>query len=71
MHQHLIISNGQIMCPNCNSTLVVYGSAAGNAAQRLYAAECNNFNCLMLVRFSVEVQSIVRPARATIREDHH
>lgn len=70
MAQHLSISNGQMSCPACNSLLVIYGSAAGSAARRLYAAECSNLNCLLLLRFCVEIQSIVRPARATIREDH-
>lgn len=71
MAQQLSISNGQMSCPECNGLLVIYGSAAGNAVHRLYAAECSNPDCLLLLRFCVEVQSIVRPARATIREDHH
>lgn len=74
MAQHLSLSNGQMTCPNCNSTFVIYGSAAGKAEQRLYAAECSNKSCLMLLRFYVQVQSIMRPARqiikSNIREDN-
>lgn len=59
----LLLSNNRPVCPHCGQPLNIYGSALATEQSRLYAAECQNTQCNLLLRFQVRVESIIRPSR--------
>lgn len=59
----ILISNDRIICPRCKQPLKIYGSALATEKTRFYAAECQNTECALLVRFEMTVNSVLRPSR--------
>ena len=59
----LLINNDRIICPVCRQPLKIYGSAMATDQQPLYAAECTNTECAQLVRFEMNVRSVLCPSR--------
>lgn len=65
---NVLIVNNTLVCPSCETPMQVYGSVAPTEKQHLYAAECKNNDCALLLRFKVEIERMVRPSRILERQ---